>query len=114
MSSPAPSNFSVTASLPPNTPMSSVEALEAECNELGMETLNILEYISGTTIDYRNITKLVQKLSRSMDSILKGVEGLRNINVEGLEEQVQAKRALAAQLQEKLHKYQQQLIQNKN
>ena len=88
--------------------MSCVEALEAECNELGMETLNILEYISGATIDYQSITQLVQKLSRSMDSIVKGVEGLKNISVENLEEQLIEKRALAARLQEKLSSYQQQ------
>ncbi len=101
MSSPIPS-------LTPSSSLS-VEALEAECNELGMETLNILEYISGTTIDYQNITQLVQKLSRSMDSIVKGVEGLKNICVEDLEVQVARQRALAGKLQEKLLHYQQQL-----
>lgn len=104
MSSPVP---------PPTTPMSSVEALEAECNELGMETLNILEYISGT-IDYQKITQLVQKLSRSMDSIVKGVEALKNISVDDLEAQVADKRALAARLQEKLQSYQQQLQHQQN
>lgn len=104
MSSPVP---------PPTTPMSSVEALEAECNELGMETLNILEYISGT-IDYQKITQLVQKLSRSMDSIVKGVEALKNISVDDLEAQVADKRALAARLQEKLQSYQQQLQLQQN
>lgn len=33
--------------------------MEAECNVLGMELLNVLEYI-GDMIDYRKITLLVQ------------------------------------------------------
>ena len=43
------------------TPVPSVscETLEAECNVLGMELLNVLEFI-GDTIDYRKITLLVQ------------------------------------------------------
>ena len=49
-----------------------------------------------------------------MESIVKGVEGLKNIAMdEGLEGQVGEKRALAAKLQEKLQSYQQRLTTNK-
>lgn len=43
-----------------STPFS-CETLEAECNVLGMELLNVLEFI-GDTIDYRKITLLVHIL----------------------------------------------------
>ena len=42
-----------------NMTVVSCETLEAECNVLGMELLNVLEYI-GDTIDYRKITLLVR------------------------------------------------------
>jgi hypothetical protein len=53
---------------PANLPVSS-ETLEAECNVLGMELLNVLEFI-GETIDYRKITLLVLILALKSDILL--------------------------------------------
>lgn len=85
--------------------MTSIEALEGECNELGMEILNILEYISES-VDYQKITQLVQKLSHSVDSIVKGIERLKNIEVEDLETQVGERKVILQRLTEQLEKYQ--------
>lgn len=51
-----------------NIPVS-CETLEAECNVLGMELLNVLEFI-GDTIDYRKITLLVSKRVNSVILVL--------------------------------------------
>jgi hypothetical protein len=53
---------------PANLPVS-CETLEAECNVLGMELLNVLEFI-GETIDYRKITLLVLILALKSDILL--------------------------------------------
>ena len=82
------------------------ENLEAECNILGMELLNVLEYI-GDTVDYRQITPLIQKLSNSMDFITANVNKLKNIALTTgeLEEQLQEKKEILSELQEKLKRY---------
>lgn len=83
-----------------------VEALEAECNILGMDLLNILEYINEA-IDHRKITLLIQKLSNSMDSIVLGVSRLRNIDCEDLETRLEERQKHLAHLVDKLRRYQQ-------
>lgn len=63
---------STTNPLNPSNPTSTVtvtcETLEAECNVLGMELLNVLEYI-GDSVDYRKITLLVRKKCRGETKI---------------------------------------------
>lgn len=46
---------------PTTTTTVSCESIEAECNVLGMELLNVLEYI-GDSVDYRQITLLVRNI----------------------------------------------------
>lgn len=71
-----------------------------------MELLNVLEYI-GDTVDYRQITPLIQKLSNSMDFITANVNKLKNIALTTgeLEEQLQEKKEILSELQEKLKRY---------
>ena len=93
----------------PVPPSVSCETLEAECNVLGMELLNVLEYI-GDSVDYRQITLLIQKLSNSMDFITSSVNKLRNVTTRpgDLEEQLKEKKEELGRLQNKLKQYSEQ------
>ena len=75
-----------------------------------MELLNVLEYI-GDSVDYRQITALIQKLSNSMDFITSGVNKLKNVTVltSELEGQLQEKKRELKGLQEKFNRYKEQL-----
>lgn len=95
---------------PPGTSLVSCETLEAECNVLGMELLNVLEYI-GDSLDYRQITLLIQKLSNSMDFITSAVNKLKNVSVKTgeLEEQLKEKKEELTRIKEKLNQYKSQV-----
>lgn len=84
----------------------SCETLEAECNVLGMELLNVLEYI-GDSLDYRQITLLIQKLSNSMDFITSNVNKLKNVTVMTgvIEEQLKEKKEELLRMKNKLNRY---------
>ena len=74
-----------------------------------MELLNVLEYI-GDSVDYRQITLLIQKLSNSMDFITSSVNKLRNVTTRpgDLEEQLKEKKEELGRLQNKLKQYSEQ------
>lgn len=92
-----------------NATVVSCETLEAECNVLGMELLNVLEYI-GDSLDYRQITLLIQKLSNSMDFITSNVNKLKNISINTgeLEEQLKGKKEELVRMKNKLTQYKEQ------